>query len=612
MSPDRAFAPTAALVPDLPGAAAESGRLRAEQLALMCRQWLRVPVPVLAIATVVIFLTWDYAPHWLSFGWSAVTVAAVVVRMYLCRAVLTRGLAAAQPERWSRLLTWFAGVNGTLSGAAAPLFMPLLPPTEQALITMLVGCWGAGSVAANGSFPPAYYAFAWPLFAQLAAAWLLSGQEAFVWVLPILLMFVALLSAFVREHGNMLREGIELRFANEKLLETKEQLIGLLRAAYDKAETARHLAEQASRSKTTFLASASHDLRQPLHALSLLTALLTDLGESSRVREVGRHIGQSVQSLERLFNALLDLSRLDSGALAPEPREFDLEELARRISVEYRAKAGDKALRYELDCEPMWLRTDPILLERVLRNLLENAVRFTDAGRVALRARRAGRDALLTVSDTGSGIPAAEQARVFDEFYQLNNPGRDRSKGLGLGLSIVKRIVELLGYRIELASTPGAGSTFTVLLRGALIEPPLAAPGEEAAAPGPDIAGLRVLVIEDDSEVRQVMGLALRSWGCVPVIAASLDEARELLAREGGAVDVLLSDLRLSFGVDGIAAIEALQAELGRLPAALMTGDISAERLRELQAAVTVLHKPVRPEALREVLHRLSRAAPSA
>jgi signal transduction histidine kinase len=611
MSPTRAIAPAATLAPDAPVTGEGAGRLRSEQLALMCRQWQRVPVPVLAIATVITYLTWDHAPRWLAFAWSAVTVAAVVARMYLCRAVLKEGLAAAQPERWSRLLTVFAGANGVVSGAAAPLFLPVLPPIEQALVTMLMGCWGAGAVAANGSYPPAYYAFAWPLFAQLAAAWLFSGQDAYVWVLPILLMFVALLSAFVREHGEMVREGIELRFANERLLETKEQLIGLLRAAYDKAEAARHNAEQASRAKSQFLAAASHDLRQPLHALSLLTALLTDLGENSRVREVGRHIGQSVQSLERLFNALLDLSRLDAGALKPEPREFDFEDLARRISIEYRAKAGDKALRYEFDCEPMWLRADPILLERILRNLLENAVRFTDAGRVALRARRAGRDAILTVTDTGSGIPVAEQMRVFEEFYQLHNPGRDRSKGLGLGLSIVKRIVDLLGCRIELASTPGQGTTFTLLLPDALIEAPQAAGREAAAAPGADVAGLRVLVIEDDSEVRLAIGLTLRSWGCLPIIAASLDEARALLARGGGRADVLLSDLRLSSGVDGIAAILAMQAEFGPMPAAVLTGDISAESLRELQAAaLTVLHKPVRPEALRELLNRLARGMP--
>jgi signal transduction histidine kinase len=606
MSTPPAFAQAATLAPDNAGAGEVARRLRAEQLAALCRQWLRIPLPVLATVAVIAYLGWPHAPHALLIGWAVATVAVVAARVHLCRAVLQEGRAAAQPERWSRLLTVAAGLNGAFAGAAAPLFLPALPPTEQALLTMLMGCWGAGAVAGNSSFPPAYYAFAWTLFAQLAAAWLLSGQDAFAWVVLILAMFAVLLSMFVRENGAMLRGAIELRFANEKLLETKEQLIGLLRGAYDRADAARRNAEQASRSKSQFLAAASHDLRQPLHALSLLTALLNDLAADDRVREVGKHIGQSVESLERLFNALLDLSKLDAGALAAEPRQLDLAELSRRISVEYRAKAAEKALRFELECEPMWLYADPILLERILRNLLENAVRFTDSGHIALRAARAGRDAIISVADSGCGIPAAEQARVFEEFYQLHNPGRDRSKGLGLGLSIVRRLVDLLGYRIELASAPGQGSIFTLTLQGALTEAQAAGPAQAAAPPAPDVAGLRVLVIEDDAEARLAIELTLRSWGCVPLVAASLAEARAA-ARAGARPDVLLSDLRLSNGHDGIAAIDELQKELGPLPAALLSGDVLGGRLHA--TSLPVLHKPVRPEALRELVHRLARGS---
>jgi len=607
MSTPPAFAPAAALAPETAGAGEAAHRLRAEQLALLCRQWLRAPLPVLATVAFIAYLGWQHAPHALLGSWVALMVAGVVVRVRLCRAVLQEGRAARQPERWSRALTMASGLMGVLTGAAAPLFLPGLPPTEQALLTMLLGCWGAGAVAGNGSFPPAYYAFAWPLFALLALAWLFSGQEAYVWVLLMVLMFTLLLSSFVRENGAMLRGAIELRLANQKLLETKEQLIGLLRGAYDKAEAARRNAEQASRSKSQFLASASHDLRQPLHALSLLTALLNDLSTDGRVREVGRHIGQSVESLERLFNALLDLSKLDAGALAAEPRQIDLAELARRISVDYRAKAAEKSLRYELECEPIWLYADPILIERILRNLLENAVRFTDAGHVALRAARVGRDAIITVADSGSGIPAAEQTRVFEEFYQLHNPGRDRSKGLGLGLSIVRRLVDLLGYRIELASTPGQGTVFTLMLPGALTEAPAHEGSAAPAAPPADVAGLRVLVIEDDSEARLAIELTLRSWGCEPLIAASLGEARAALARAGGRPDVLLSDLRLSNGNDGIAAIHILQQEFGPMPAALLSGDVLGGRLHA--TSLPVLHKPVKPEALRELVHRLARGA---
>jgi two-component system, sensor histidine kinase len=578
--------------------------LLAEQLAALCRQWRRVPLPALAVASIIAYLVWPHAPRGLLITWGVATVGALLAWIWLCRQVLREGRAAAQPGKWSRLLTIAAGMSGAIAGAAAPLFLPALPPTEQALLTLLLGCWGVGAVAGNSSFPPAYYAFAWTLFAQLAAVWLLSGQPALAWVALVVLLFAAGLSMFVRENGALARGAIELRFANQKLLETKEELIGLLRAAYDKAEAARRSAEQASRSKSQFLASASHDLRQPLHALSLLTALLKDLGTGGPVREVAGHIGQSVESLERLFNALLDLSRLDAGALVAEPRSFDLGELARRIAVEYRAKAADKALRLELECAPLWLHADPILLERILRNLLENAVRFTDTGHVALRAARAGRDAIVAVADSGCGIPAAEQARVFEEFYQLHNPGRDRSKGLGLGLSIVRRLVELLGYRVELASTPGQGSVFTLTLAGAVIEAPAAA---SAPAPLPlaDVSGLRVLVIEDDAEARLAMELTLRSWGCVPLGAASLDDARSALARDGGRPDVLLSDLRLSSGADGIDAIDRLREELGPVPAALLSGEVLGGRLQA--TSLPVLYKPVKPEALRELVHRLAR-----
>src|SRR5690606_17609958 len=164
------------------------------------------------------------------------------------------------------------------------------------------------------------------------------------------------------------------------------------------------------------------------------------------------------------------LSKLDAGAVAVEPDDFNLMEMFERLSVEHRANAREKGLALDVECQPMWIRADPILLERILRNLLENAMRFTAAGSIGLRARASGRDVALTVSDTGIGVPPAEQERIFEEFVQLHNAGRDRSHGLGLGLSIVRRLVDMLGYRLQLESSPGRGSSFTVRLPGALIE----------------------------------------------------------------------------------------------------------------------------------------------
>jgi two-component system, sensor histidine kinase len=606
MAPDQAVV-TPTLAPELRRDTDLSREVRAEQLALLCRQWLRVPVPVLFVAVVIGYVAWDYVAHSLVLVWGLLSVGTLLARMHFCRVLLKDGGASRNPDGWSRLLVGMAAINGVISGAASPLMLPSLPHVEQALLTMVMGCWGAGAVAANASYPASFYAFAWPFFALLTASWAFSGQPAMVWVMLLLLIFAVTLSVFVRENGRLVIDSIKLRFANDQLLVQKEQLIGLLRAEFDKAEGARAKAEEANRSKSQFLASASHDLRQPLHALSLLTALLNDMAQDQRVREVGQHIGQSVQSLERLFGALLDLSKLDAGVVKPELREIDLGEFVAQLSNEYRSKAQEKGLRFEVACEPMWVRGDPILLERIVRNLLENAIRFTHAGRVSLQVHGELKDVLLTVSDTGPGIQKAEQARVFEEFYQTENPGRERSKGLGLGLSIVRRLVDLLGYRIQLDSVEGHGASFTVILPGALVQRP-AFSSVEAPAPAADVSGLTVLVIEDDAEARRAMQMTLKRWGCEALVVANAEGACELLSARGGAPDVLLSDYRLAHGADGIHAIQSLRARFGPIPAALLTGDISGDRLLELKASgLRVLHKPVKAPALRDLLHALAR-----
>ena len=579
----------------------------AEQLKLLCRLWIRVPVPVFFICLYIGFLAWDYADRVALALWGVLTLAALLARTLQCIGLAKDSRIADDAAAWSMRLAGFAFVNGLIAGSIALLLLPALPATQQALLVMILCCWGTGAVATSGPFPPAYYAFAGPFFGQLMLGWAIAGAADRLLILALLAVLVATALVFARDSGRMVLESIRLRFANEQLLEQKEQLIGLLRTAFEKAEAARAKSEEANRSKSQFLASASHDLRQPLHALSLLTALLNEMAQDTRVREVGRHIDRSVQSLDRLFSALLDLSKLDAGAVVPEPRDVDMADFLERLSVEYRPKAEDKGLRYEVACEAVWVRADPILLERILRNLLENAVRFTQSGRVAVRFQRAGGDGLLSVSDTGIGIPRAEHGRIYEEFYQLQNPGRDREKGLGLGLSVVKRLSQLLAYRVGLDSKPGQGSVFSVMLPGAVIGAPRAHTGAAEPRNAADVAGLRVLLVEDDAEVRNAMDLTLRGWGCEPLLASSFEEALAMLARQSAPPHVLISDLRLANGASGIEAIRSLRAQFGPLPAALVTGDIASERLSEVGAAgLPVLHKPVQPQALRELLFMLA------
>jgi signal transduction histidine kinase/CheY-like chemotaxis protein len=366
--------------------------------------------------------------------------------------------------------------------------------------------------------------------------------------------------------------------------------------------------EIANKYKSHFLASASHDLRQPLHALNLFVAQLqaeTDLAERRRLVE---RIDASVGSMNELFEALLDMTKLDAGILEPNLTEFSVARLLDRIETTFGDAAHEKGLRLRVVASGAWVRSDSILLERILLNLVSNAVRYTAHGGVVVGCRRRGNELRIEVCDNGAGIPEDQRKRIFSEFYQLTGPAPDRQGGLGLGLAIVDRLGRLLGHPIQLDSRPGRGSRFSVTV-------PLAAhPVAALQAPLPAIAdpahGKRVMVIDDDALVLDGMRGILQSWGCQVETAASGEAALAALAANGGAPDLIISDSRLADGKTGIEAIERLREALGApVPAFVITGDTAPERLREASAGgYHLLHKPVSPMALRTTLNRLLRA----
>jgi two-component system, sensor histidine kinase len=587
------------------------GRVLSQQLEILARQGMRTTLPVAAVVAAIVYLAWGHVSVWLILSWAGAVLTLSFARSLVCSHIVRRGLEPAGAPAWKHRLLILALASGAAAGSVAVLTFPDLSGDLRAVVTMMVCLWGVATVTTNGPFPRLVAGHAGPIFGLTALGWVLAGVPEAPLVALLLALFFGLLAAFAVETARVIEQSIRLRYANEELLEQKEQLLALMRAAFDKAESARSKAEEASRSKSQFLASASHDLRQPLHALSLLTALLNDMTEDVRVREVGRHIELSVQSLDGLFGALLDLSKLDAGAVKPELREIDLHELIDRLSVEYQPKAQDKGLIYECDADRIWVRTDPILLERVIRNLLENAIRFTHAGRVAVYARRATEGLSISVSDTGIGIPDSERSRIFEEFYQIGNPARSRIQGLGLGLSIVRRLSDLLGFQVVVSSRAGQGSVFAIKVPDSQVRTaPTAAAIERPVQDEDDVSGIVVLVIEDDAEVRNAMNLSLRRWDCTPLIADSLDDARKLLGATRLRPDVLICDLRLGNGASGIAAIGALRTELGPVPAALVTGDTDAGKLAEVRASgLDVLHKPVKSRELRALLHALARPA---
>lgn len=374
----------------------------------------------------------------------------------------------------------------------------------------------------------------------------------------------------------------------------------------DKVRQRTQAAEAASLAKSRFLAAASHDLRQPMHALNLYLGALQRHDLPGGARALLENVRQCTQAMDGLFESLLDISKLDAGAVSPRIEPFAVGPLMQRIAIEFEPQAHEKGLRLRVRACRAWVRGDPALVERIVRNLVSNAVRYTRQGRVLIGCRRAANRLLIQVHDTGVGIPPDQQSLVFEEFYQVANPERDRTKGLGLGLSIVQRLAKLLDAPLTLRSRPGAGSMFALDLP--LADAPAPA-GDGALPPGASEAlhGKLVVVVDDEAVVLDATRALLEQWGCEVVAAESGALAIERLAAVWRAPDVLLCDYRLRAPENGLLVMESLREEFNRqIPAAIITGDVLPET-GELQAGgdVAVLHKPVADAVLRQTLERL-------
>lgn len=350
-----------------------------------------------------------------------------------------------------------------------------------------------------------------------------------------------------------------------------------LEAAREAAQRALEIAERANSAKSRFLATASHDLRQPLQSLSLLNGSLRRMIRDPAAAQALAQQELAISASSRLVNTLLDISKLESGAIRPEITDFALTELLAELREEFAGLAANKGLEFTVESCAARVRSDPALLGQVLRNLVSNAIKYTRVGAVTLRCAPVHGSARVQVLDTGIGIPAEHLPHIFDEFYQVGVPQNRSREGFGLGLSIVDRVVRLLNLKLEVDSQPGQGSAFSLdlpLSAAQGIEPARAAV-DEARAGRADSRGRRVLLVEDDRGVREATRLLLESLDCQVSAAATPAEALERAA-EGGAPDLVISDYHLDCPQTGLDVIAALREKFGpQLNAILVTGDTS-------------------------------------
>ena len=384
---------------------------------------------------------------------------------------------------------------------------------------------------------------------------------------------------------------------NEQLLAERTSMLKQVTEEKQQAETHRRIAEDAVAAKTRFLAAASHDLRQPLHAMGLLLDTLDKTVAGSEERKLVQQIRQSCTSLRTLFNSCLDISRLDAGVVRQRLEHFNVSSFLMKFHEEFQCLTSEKSLLFRLDVDDCIIESDKVLLTRIIRNLFNNAVQNTDKGYVQISCTSSDERVTLHVLDSGSGIAQDEQERIFNEFHQIDVGDTRQTRGLGLGLSIVERLSKLLDIDVSVESRLGQGSCFTLSIPAGVPEKIVASP---PSAPVSISKELLVLVVENDKYIRYGMQVLLQSYGCETLCAADIATATELLNQSDCVPDIILADYHLDGNMTGTQAILELRDYLGEdIPALLVTGDASANSEQEAaRYNLPLLYKPVESDKL--------------
>ncbi len=493
---------------------------------------------------------------------------------------------------WARRFTVGAFVGGITIGAGS-IWMTSPERTDMQIIALLlIFAVTGGAVGAFGAYLRAFYVFFFAV-SITPTLWLFWHSDALHLTIGALfvLWFLAVAEQ-ARRASQQFVESIRLRLENQDLVEDLRR---------QKAA-----AEEASVAKSRFLASASHDLRQPVHAMSLFVAALRARDMDVEARGLLDHIDTSVRSLSGLFGGLLDISRLDAGVVEVKRSPFAIQPLIDRVCRDFEGQARAKGLTLRLRRSRGIVHSDPVLCERILRNIVANAVAYTDSGKILVGCRR-GTELRVQVWDTGRGIAPDEQQKVFQEFYQIGNPERDRTRGVGLGLAIVERLSTLLDHRLQLESQPGKGTCFTIAMPhadsrdGADLGAPQATPVPVAQGSG------LILVVDDEAAIQVAMKAVLQSWGYSVIAAGSYAEMMQQIANHPAIPCLIVCDYRLRDNETGSAVIEQLRSEYNEeIPGMLITGDTAPDRIKEAQASgYLLLHKPVANSKLREAIVQL-------
>lgn len=535
-------------------------------------------------AVTVAWLLAQVSPAFPLIVWAALACVIGVVRLALVLRFRSRERTDAEVRAFMPIYTLVMGLAGANWGALIVVAGLSTSPFVNGIIIFVIGGMTAAGAQSLAMTPGVFRTSVLLSLTPICLHMLVSGDPLLRGFLILVVMHIGVVLSAVRTNNGAARAAIALRFENQ-------DLVVLLTEKTKREEEAREQAEWANEEKSRFLAAASHDVRQPLHALGLFVDALQAEDMSEPAKRLVASIELAHSSLTSLHEGLLDISRLDAGAITANYAPVRAHELLARLSVEAGPRAAELNVGFKVIAADVTLWADAELLLRVLRNLVANAITYTPRGRVLVVARRRGPHALLQVWDTGAGIAPEEQERVFDELYQVENQARDREHGLGLGLAIVRRLATILGTEVSLRSTPGKGSVFQLLVP--LSATPFAAPEPELATRSHVASGAIALVVDDDALARTALASTLTGWGYEVVVAQSAGEAEDY-ARDLPRLDLLVSDLWLP----GRSGLEFATAHPGPTRV-ILSGDTNPQVADRVRAAgIAFVQKPVRAAQL--------------
>lgn len=557
-------------------------------------------LPVVAVGTMVVggAVTWllsSEVPMARLGPWLGAVAVLGVARLALWSVIHAKPRTDDEVMRFVPAFTVLMALGGAAWGALAFVTGMSTSPLVVAMVLLAVtGMVATGGVSTAGTPRIVLTSTVLSLTPPVVLV-LQGGSPAEKGLLLLVAGYVIGALGSLRNNHRQLRQSIALRFENQDLVERLE-------AEKELELAARRAAERANQDKSRFLAAASHDARQPLHALGFFVETLKAQSLDAKARRVVTKVELAQQALVSLHEGLLDLAAIDVGTVEPRPRVVRVRELLHALETESAPRARQRGLSFRAAGPDVAVTTDPALALRIVRNLVANALQYTERGRVLVAVRRRGARALVQVWDTGIGIPAEQHERIFEELYQAGNAARDRAQGLGLGLAIVRRLARALGTEVTVRSTPGRGSVFSFSLPLAPAEPKPEVATASAPTPGPRGArGQVVLLVDDDGLAREALGGMLEAWGYEVVATPSAEDALEFAAQLEQ-LDAVVSDLWLP-GRSGHELLAELTKARPSLRRVVVSGDTDAatgERVRATGAQF--LQKPVTAPALKAAL----------